>query len=151
MIEGDEEEVVMETTELTGEELLTRDYLSTVSPLNLSIFLPYLIANISTLVFKLFLCTHDGKLRQCLVTRLHLAFSSSPSPFLSPAWDDPGCKLVCLTMTVMFLCTGDCCRNLRRTARCRGGHAATGKEGTSASYLQTSTFDSLSHSLSELE
>ena len=37
VIEGDEEEVVMETTELTGEELLTRDYLSTVSPLDLSI------------------------------------------------------------------------------------------------------------------
>ena len=49
VIEGDEEEVVMETTELTGEELLTRDYLSTVSPLNLSIFLPYLIAIVSTL------------------------------------------------------------------------------------------------------
>ena len=73
VIEGDEEEVVMETTELTGEELLTRDYLSTVSPLDLSIFLPYLIANVSiysTLVSKLFLCTRNGKFGQCLVTRL---------------------------------------------------------------------------------
>ena len=70
VIEGDEEEVVMETTELTGEELLTRDYLSTVSPLNLSIFLPYLIAIVSTLVSKLFLCTCNGKFGQCLVTRL---------------------------------------------------------------------------------
>lgn len=33
VIEGDEEEVAMETTELTGEELLTRDYLATVSSL----------------------------------------------------------------------------------------------------------------------
>lgn len=71
VIEGDEEEVVMETTELTGEELLTRDYLSTVSPLDLSIFLPYLIANVSTLVSKLFLCTRNGKLDNVrLYTRL---------------------------------------------------------------------------------
>ena len=60
VIEGDEEEVVMETTELTGEELLTRDYLSTVSPLH--IFLPYWIANVSSLVSRLSSCTHDGKL-----------------------------------------------------------------------------------------
>ena len=36
VIEGDEEEVAMETTELTGEELLTRDYLATVSSLTSS-------------------------------------------------------------------------------------------------------------------
>ena len=71
VIEGDEEEVVMETTELTGEELLTRDYLSTVSPLNLSIFLPYLIANVSSLVSKLSPCTRNGKLDSVwLYTRL---------------------------------------------------------------------------------
>ena len=33
VIEGDEEEVAMETAELTGEELLTRHYLATVSSL----------------------------------------------------------------------------------------------------------------------
>ena len=40
VIEGDEEEVAMETTELTGEELLTRDYLATVSSLVSSCALP---------------------------------------------------------------------------------------------------------------
>ena len=68
VIEGDEEEVVMETTELTGEELLTRDYLSTVSPLDLSIFLPCLIANVSTLYsFQAFPVHTQWKVGQCPV------------------------------------------------------------------------------------
>ena len=41
VIEGDEEEVAMETTELTGEELLTRDYLATVSSLHTQMDAPW--------------------------------------------------------------------------------------------------------------